>query len=126
MVKKKKKTKQINKLSAKDYKKIQKALKNYKNEEESDNNLGYENGIIIFIVLLLALMVYFNFFYHKGWVKTDAELLDENCRESRNNKDNTLEKCNYKIKYTVNDKEYVSTMYNKSRIYPIQMNNKKM
>ena len=71
-------------------------------------------------------MVYFNFFYHKGWVKIDAELLDENCRESRNNKDNTIEKCNYKIKYTVNDKEYVSTMYDKSRIYPIQMNNKKM
>ena len=31
-------------------------------------------------------------------------------------KDNTIVKCDYKIKYMVNDKEYVSTMYNKSRI----------
>ena len=53
MVKKKKKTRKINKLSAEDYKKIQKALKNYKNEEESDNNTGYAIGVVIFIVLLL-------------------------------------------------------------------------
>ena len=58
MVKKKKKTKKINKLSAKDYKKIQKTLKDNKNEEESDNNLGYATGIIIFIVLLIMKIIH--------------------------------------------------------------------
>ena len=58
MVKKKKKTKKINKLSAKDYKKIQKALKDYKNEEESDNNLGYAIGVIIFVVLLIMKIIH--------------------------------------------------------------------
>ena len=58
MVKKKKKTRKINKLSAKDYKKIQKALKDYKNEEESDNNLGYVIGVVIFIVLLFMKIIH--------------------------------------------------------------------
>ena len=58
MVKKKKKTKKINKLSAKDYKKIQKTLKDNKNEEESDNNLGYAIGIIIFNVLLIMKIIH--------------------------------------------------------------------
>ena len=58
MVKKKKKPRKINKLSAKDYKKIQKALKDYKNEEESDNNLGYVIGVVIFIVLLFMKIIH--------------------------------------------------------------------
>ena len=58
MVKKKKKTKKINILLENYYKKIQKALKNYKNEEESDNNLGYVIGVIIFVVLLIMKIIH--------------------------------------------------------------------
>ena len=67
----------------------------------------------------------YNTSYHKNWVKTNAEVLEEDCRETRNNDNNTVVKCDYKIRYMVDDKEYVTTMYNKSVTNPISINNKK-
>ena len=51
--KKKKKTKKKIKLSAKDYRKLEKALVNYKTNQESENNSGYVIGVIVFIAIIV-------------------------------------------------------------------------
>ena len=51
--KKKKKTRKTTKLSAKDYRKLEKALVNYKTNQESENNSGYVIGVIVFIAIII-------------------------------------------------------------------------
>ena len=61
MVKKKKKNKKKNNLSTEDYKKIQKALKNYQKEtatDSSDSNVGYIIGVMIFLILLVMKIIH--------------------------------------------------------------------
>ena len=54
MAKKKiKMTKKKTKLSAKDYRKLEKALDNYKSEQESENNSGFIIGAIVFIAFIV-------------------------------------------------------------------------
>ena len=54
MVKKKKKrTRKKNKLSAKDYRKLEKALDKYNSNQESENNSGYIIGVIVFIAFIV-------------------------------------------------------------------------
>jgi hypothetical protein len=82
-------------------------------------------GTTVTILIFLAITLYMNLSYHKDWVKVEAEVLDDNCRETRNDNNNTVLKCDYKIRYMVNEKEYVTTLYNKSVTYPIHKNDKK-
>lgn len=82
-------------------------------------------GVSFCILIFLGVTIYVNTSYHKDWVKVNAEVLEEDCRETRNNDNNTVLKCDYKIKYMANEKEYVTTMYNKSVTNPISINNKK-
>jgi len=51
--KKKKKTRKKNKLSAKDYRKLEKALDKYNSNQESENNSGYIIGVIVFIAFIV-------------------------------------------------------------------------
>jgi len=51
--KKKKKTRKKNKLSAKDYRKLEKALDTYNSKQESENNSGYIIGVIVFIAFIV-------------------------------------------------------------------------
>ena len=54
MAKKKiKKNKKKTKLSAEDYRKLEKALDNYKSEQESENNSGFIIGAIVFIAFIV-------------------------------------------------------------------------
>mgnify|MGYP003346808738 CR=1 FL=1 len=59
-------------------------------------------GLIITILVMSGFLIYMNFFYEKGWIKSEAELLeDPNCYTESNNKGRQTESCNYKIKYFV-------------------------
>ena len=51
--KKKKKIRKKNKLSAKDYRKLEKALDTYNSKQESENNSGYIIGVIVFIAFIV-------------------------------------------------------------------------
>ena len=51
--KKKKKVRKKTKLSAKEYRKLEKALDNYKSEQESENNSGFIIGAIVFIAFIV-------------------------------------------------------------------------
>ena len=54
MVKKKKKTiRKKTKLSAKEYRKLEKALDIHKSEQESENNSGFIIGAIVFIAFIV-------------------------------------------------------------------------
>ena len=56
--KKKKKTRKKNKLSAKDYRKLEKALDKYNSNQESENNSGYIIGVIVFIAFIVFKIIF--------------------------------------------------------------------
>ena len=84
-------------------------------------------GLIIAILVVGGILIYMNFFYQKGWIKSEAELLeDPNCHSESNNKGRQTESCNYKIKYFVDGKEYTNTVIGRERQNYYYQDDKKM
>lgn len=84
-------------------------------------------GIIIFLIIFLIIN---NFVYHYKWIKIQAEVLeDPNCYiHKHNNNDNNklLEtiRCDYLIKYIIDDKHYNAKLLQKENLNIIKINNK--
>ena len=87
----------------------------------------YSYWFFIAILVMGGFLIYMNFFYEKGWIKSEAELLeDPNCHSESNNKGRQTESCNYKIKYFVDGKEYTNTVIGRERQNYYFQNDKKM
>ena len=55
-------------------------------------------GFFITILVVSGILIYMNFFYEKGWIESEAELLeDPNCHTESNNKGRQTESCNYRF-----------------------------
>lgn len=85
-------------------------------------------GIIIFLSVFLIIN---NFIYHYKWKKIQAEVLeDPNCYIHKHNEYNDGKfsesiKCDYLIKYIIDDKHYTSKLIQKDNLNLININNKK-
>ena len=84
-------------------------------------------GFFITILVVSGILIYMNFLYEKGWIESEAELLeDPNCHTESNNKGRQTESCNYRVKYVVDGKEYTNTVIGRERQNYYFENDKKM
>ena len=117
-----------NSTNSNEYYKIKK--KNIRNTASAVGTVGVWYtliGLIIAILVVGGILIYMNFFYQKGWIKSEAELLeDPNCHSESNNKGRQTESCNYKIKYFVDGKEYTNTVIGRERQNYYYQDDKKM